>query len=214
MYSDGGGGSGGGAGFAYAGGHYGWVKYTQYWYSYLPENEGKKITYTFGERDYYKFEWVEGSRKPAANGGVDGISGAAINHGMANMTATFDRQLAETYYWFKYLAIGKTTTQKMDIMLTYMSTGAPYDFKNRPSSPFHRDNMGEFGLYRGQKMAPDDFGNYNYGFAANALGLPEWFSVAIVGAFPNSVRTWWNVLGGFDQIEDSRMIRAGYNHEW
>jgi len=68
MYSDGGGGSGGGAGFAYAGGHYGWVKYTQYWYSYLPENEGKKITYTFGERDYYKFEWVEGPNVAQGSG--------------------------------------------------------------------------------------------------------------------------------------------------
>ncbi|HKK83681.1 MAG TPA: DUF5675 family protein [Atribacterota bacterium] len=68
MYSDGGGGSGGGAGFAYAGGHYGWVKYTQYWYSYLPENEGKKITYTFGERDYYKFEWVEGPNDAQSSG--------------------------------------------------------------------------------------------------------------------------------------------------
>lgn len=137
-----------------------------------------------------------------------------MNHGMPNMTAIFDRQLAETFYWFKYLAIGKTTTQKMDIMLTYMYPGAPYDFKNRKSSPFHKENMGAFGLYREQKMAPDDFGNYNYGFAAKALGLPEWFSVAVVGLFSNSERTWWNVSGLTDEIKDSRMIRAGYNHKW
>jgi RHS repeat-associated protein len=86
MYSDGVGGSGGGAGFAYAGGHYGWVKYTQYWYSYLPENEGKKITYTFGERDYYKFEWVEGPN--VAQGGGDYFPGMPPPDGRIDLSAS------------------------------------------------------------------------------------------------------------------------------
>lgn len=131
-----------------------------------------------------------------------------------DMNKEFDRQLLQTYCQFKLWGIGKTLGQKLGILFTFMETDKMYDFKNYEESPFHISNMGEYGRYRHLIMSPDDSGNYNYGVAAQALNIPIGIAKFAPGLFKNSVRTWWNIEGGFDHIKDTRMIIRGYYHKF
>lgn len=131
------------------------------------------------------------------------------------MTEAFDRQVAEIYYTMKQYGHGKSYADRLLLVKDLAGkTGGMWDFKNRPDSPFHRSNMGAYGMYRGMKMAPDDFGNFGFGVALRAMDVNLNMATFVAGLFPNSVRTWWNVGGGFDHIKDTRMIRAGYNNIW
>ena len=80
--------------------------------------------------------------------------------------------------------------------------------KADPNSPFHIT-----GTYNGQLMHPDDFGNYNYGVSARALGLSPVDDLrgGGIGAFLlGGQHTWWNVFGLFDSWNDTKMIFKGY----
>ena len=134
---------------------------------------------------------------------------------ISNMTKLFDRQIAETYFNFKYWGLKKSFGDKMVLLATFMAKpGGMFDFKKNLESPFNKFNMGSIGLYRGTQMHPDDFGNYNFGIAARALGIPLSIAKFGAGIAPNSVRTWWNIFGGFDEYQDTQMIINGYNHRF
>ncbi len=132
---------------------------------------------------------------------------------ITDMTEAFNRQIANIYYTMKYLGEGLGPADRLLLIKDLAGkTGGIWDFKNRPDSPFHSSNMGAFGLYRGMKMAPDDFGNYGFGVALNAMDINVTLATFIVGFFPNSERTWWNLMGGFDEAKDTGFIRLGYRN--
>ena len=70
------------------------------------------------------------------------------------------------------------------------------------------------GLYQGEAFQTDDFGNYNFGVAAKAFGIYEWFAKMGAGIYQinsgTSKWSYWNSLG--DDPRDQRMIERGYNH--
>jgi len=81
--------------------------------------------------------------------------------------------------------------------------------KDDAQSPFYRG-----GYYNGRYMKAEDFGNYNYGVAARSLGISLgdalWGAGAATFIIKGSSHTWWNVLGLFDEWNDSKMIIRGY----
>jgi len=131
------------------------------------------------------------------------------------MTLAFDRQVANIYYTMKYMGEGLGPADRLLLIKNLAGkTGGLWDFKNRPQSPFHSLNMGTYGKYRNMTMSPDDFGNYGFGVALQALDINVHMAAFVAGLFPNSVRTWWNIGGGFDEIKDTRMIKTGYRNVW
>ena len=63
-------------------------------------------------------------------------------------------------------------------------------------------------------MAPDDFGNYNFGVAAKAMGFSlSWakFGAGMSQTFLQKGNDWYNWSGYFDFKRDTEMIEKGYN---
>lgn len=75
------------------------------------------------------------------------------------------------------------------------------------------------GYVNGEYFTPDDFGNYFYGAAANAMGISLLDAIQGAGAYAvyrkisghNSVITWWNLPGFFDEFKDTKTIIRGYH---
>jgi RHS repeat-associated protein len=87
----------------------------------------------------------------------------------------------------------------------------PKDFSN---SPFTKSKGGYVDVNGKRRFyTPDDFGNYFYGVAANAMGIT--LDDAIKGAgiyaiISGSVTDWTNLHGFFDEKKDTQMIIRGY----
>jgi hypothetical protein len=82
------------------------------------------------------------------------------------------------------------------------------DERGDPKSPFFKPCM-----YNRYFMHPDDFGNYNYGVAARALGLSP-IETIMGGGYGSFIlkgeHTWWNEPALFDEWKDTKMILRGY----
>lgn len=158
-------------------------------------------------------------------------------HCIKDMSAAFDKQLEETRDFFQKSA--KTYDKKSSSdMFTYFTNkahkivnfrnlvtdGADFDLKAK--GVFSESNLSENGgegyaFYHGKLLRYDDFGNYNYGVAAKAYGLPEFVATAgagvnqlvkgIQGKTPVFLN---NVRGLGDDPRDTEMIHQGYNHKF
>ena len=91
-------------------------------------------------------------------------------------------------------------------------TGAEFDIK---ITSFSETALGaKTANFEGAKMAPDDFGNYNFGVAAKAMGFSlSWakFGAGMSQTFLQKGNDWYNWSGYFDFKRDTEMIEKGYN---
>jgi hypothetical protein len=109
-----------------------------------------------------------------------------------------------------------------DVLIEYLSnffenvkTNAPFDIKQPGKGYSPKELGGHYAYYNGQPFRFDDFGNYNFGVAARAYGLPLTFAVGGAGLY----QTFWsrtpdftNPFGFFDHKRDTQMIIMGYYH--
>ncbi len=89
--------------------------------------------------------------------------------------------------------------------------GAGTEFMNPKA--FEESKFYDGGYVNGHFYAADDFGNYFYGAAANAMGITLYDAVqgaGIYAIFSGSVTDWTNWYGFFDERKDTQMIKRGY----
>jgi hypothetical protein len=103
----------------------------------------------------------------------------------------------------------------LDEFVSLVGTGSPFDLKNNSKSIFSNAQLGKQGaIYNGEHFRVDDFGNYNFGVAAKAYGVP--LDAARVGAGLyqiNEGTSSLNYFGSyFDDPRDYMMITRGYYH--
>jgi len=154
----------------------------------------------------------------ASAGGGWGTSPQAqiCGGGPGDVTTAFNNYLAETQRIFS--AVGQAYDEALPFpqsyaaKLLYFKEVNTHDLymnpKADPNSPFYTS-----GYYNKHFMRPDDFGNYNYGVAARALGFSpiEPMMGGGYGSFSlHGAHTWWNVPGLFDEWRDTQMILRGY----
>ena len=131
----------------------------------------------------------------------------------ADLTQMFDATIAETESMFSGLkdVFGMNVVGKVSFFFAYMNDNGPGDLKKHGYSY----NEVRYSIYRGQPMLFDDYGNYNYGAAANAFGIPLW--MALYGAGANQVwngkADWTNPFGFYDAKHDTEMINKGFNNK-
>ena len=104
---------------------------------------------------------------------------------------------------------------KIAFFTEMVKTNAPFDIKVKGKGFSPGEIGGQQALYNGRVYNFDDFGNYNFGVAAQALGLSENFAVFGAGfyqTFFQPTNDWSNWRGFFDHAQDTKMIRTGYNH--
>lgn len=108
-----------------------------------------------------------------------------------------------------------TLDKKLSYFRSQVGTKKPFDIK-QPGRGFSREDLkSDFAIYDGQIMKYDDFGNYNYGVAAAAFGIPLQWAIWAAG-YNQTVETmkpdWSNPEGAFDIKRDTENIIKGYNH--
>ena len=138
-------------------------------------------------------------------------------------TDKFDDQLAYTAAYFsiageyfdaRYSNGVVRESQKMQWFINQVGTGDEFDIKSTTFSP---EELGgrPGGFYRGRWMTSEDFGNYNYGYAARSFGYSERW--AKMGAGGNQIGKgnpdFYNFNGFFDRSNDTPYIIDGYYHE-
>jgi hypothetical protein len=94
--------------------------------------------------------------------------------------------------------------------------GAQFDIK-APGHEYDPAVLGSrWATYNKEAWRFDDFGNYNFGVAANALGVP--LELAKFGAGLNQIGKGQgditNPKGYFDEKRDTQKIIQGYNHKF
>lgn len=128
-------------------------------------------------------------------------------------TERFNRQLRETRSFFSYL--GKKWNGLLPIKLYlffyYTNTGSYFDLKHKG---WGRKELGEYSLFNGHCLRFDDYGNYNYGAAAKAMGLSLFWAKLGAGInqlFPGEgTPDFTNWHGFFDNRNDTHLIELGY----
>ena len=145
-----------------------------------------------------------------------------------DLTKEFKQQLRETRKFFKNLknlydlsglALGPVTNEamRMEAFRTLTTDGGKFDLKNLD------DGNGTFGYrtlkngayYKGELFRFDDFGNYNFGVAANAYGYSLKFVQFAAGINQmTKFFEWQHWTTFFDDPRDYKMIERGYNLEW
>jgi hypothetical protein len=110
-----------------------------------------------------------------------------------------------------------TFRSKLSFFKSQVGTNAPYDIKQKGKGYSPSDLGANYAFYNGQLLRYDDFGNYNYGVAAAAFGIP--LNVALMGAgynqtFQTGSPDWSNPSGYFDHSRDTKFIIQGYNHKF
>jgi hypothetical protein len=109
---------------------------------------------------------------------------------------------------------------RLDYFKSQVTNNSPYDLK-RAEGPFNVNGdvnfLNGYGFFEGKLLRSDDFGNFNYGIAAKAFGVPEF--VGEVGA---GIRQFFDYfkrdspMGGistfFDDPKDNYMIKQGYKY--
>ena len=141
-----------------------------------------------------------------------------------DQSARFDLQLSLTYWTFKNLSDDHNAPNCID-WLTFadlVKTGAPFDLKyeNTETGEFNSFSNtavgGNYGLYNGECFALDDFGNFNFGVAAYAYGIPQYIARCGGGLYQvfstGKDYDLMNWPGCGDQSRDSEMINRGYNY--
>ena len=103
---------------------------------------------------------------------------------------------------------------KLSFFASQVGNNKPYDIK-QPGKGYSPEEIGaRYAYYNGQKFRYDDFGNYNYGYAAATLGLS--LRMSLFGAGVNQVlkgnADWTNWKGFFDHSRDTEYIIKGYYH--
>lgn len=93
--------------------------------------------------------------------------------------------------------------------------GAQTEFMNPKAfkGPFNKDGKGKGGYVNGEYFAPDDFGNYFYGVAAESMGILSISAIqgaGIYAIFSGSVTDKTNFVGFFDEKKDTKTIIRGY----
>lgn len=106
--------------------------------------------------------------------------------------------------------------EALDFFESMVGTRKKFDLKQKGKGYSPEELGAEFAFYDGELWNFDDFGNYNYGVAARAFGLPLW--LAFAGAGINQTFHSWspdltNFVGFFDHKRDTYMILRGYYHE-
>jgi RHS repeat-associated protein len=106
--------------------------------------------------------------------------------------------------------------EALDFFESMVGTRKKFDLKQKGKGYSPEELGAEFAFYDGELWNSDDFGNYNYGVAARAFGLPLW--LAFAGAGINQTFHSWspdltNFVGFFDHKRDTYMILRGYYHE-
>jgi hypothetical protein len=159
-----------------------------------------------------------------ANGAVTGAFTMLFNelaHNARYSSAKFKAQLEKTRAYFSEMSklIDEMSLCPESAFLTKsaffamkVKTGAEYDIKR---TSFRRQTLdGDFAIFEGARMAPDDFGNYNYGVAAKAMGFSltyAKFGAGMSQTFLQNGNDWSNWWGFFDFKRDTEMIEKGYN---
>jgi len=140
--------------------------------------------------------------------------------GYRDVTAEFDEQLSNTMIYFSLAKhrfdreFPKDRLRRYIFFRNKVNDEAVFDIKR---TSFSRANLGaEYGVYRGQILRYDDFGNYNFGLAARSFGMT--LKEALRGAGLNQIRKldpdFSNSLGYFDHSQDTQLIIKGFFHEW
>ena len=154
-----------------------------------------------------------------------------------DMSDAFDKQLEETRDYFQQSAKAYDEKPSSDMFTCFtgkvhklenfrklVTDGAEFDLKAK--GVFSESNLSKndgkgYAFCHGKLLRYDDFGNYNYGVAAKAYGLPEF--VATAGAGVNQLVKGIqektpvflnNVRGLGDDPRDTEMIHQGYNHKF
>jgi hypothetical protein len=130
-------------------------------------------------------------------------------------TEIFNAQLQQTRDTFAATAqvvhdmapLGAETAMRLETFRGMVTDHAAFDLKTNQNLPYTPHAMGrDYAMYNGKIFYPNDFGNYNYGVAANAFGFTQ--STAQGGAEVNQL---WK-SGTFDSQRSQDMIVQGYNH--
>ena len=106
---------------------------------------------------------------------------------------------------------------KLIVFSELVETGGKFDLKNGSFSPEELGNV-KYAYYNNVLYYYEEFGNYNYGFAANSFDIP--LSLALEGAGFNEVYKYLrkkdgcpnftNYIGFFDNYDATKSIIRGY----
>lgn len=149
----------------------------------------------------------------------------ATNGGGPDLTSEFNQRVSDMQAVFG--AIGNTYNDMYGgPILSYPAKfaafgyiqykGARTEFMNPKA--FKTSDFYKGGYVNGKDYAADDFGNYFYGVAANAMGITLDDAIKGAGAYAvyrkllghNSALTWWNLPGFLDEFKDTKTIIRGY----
>ncbi len=145
-----------------------------------------------------------------------------------NTTEMFNQTIAETKIVFgklgemidglPYDAVTRYGI-KMYVFAELVGNGKPYDLKEHG---YHYTDIGYESWYNGNRVGYQDYGNYNFGVAANSLGL--FLDDALFGAGMNELKKWvtgndgnpnfLNTRGYFDSPKATNLIIRGYNGQF
>ena len=118
--------------------------------------------------------------------------------------------------WKLILSPFDTSKEALEFFASMVGTGKKFDLKQDGKGYSRNDLGGKYAVYEGEIWNFDDFGNYNYGVAARAFGLPLWLALAGAG-YNQTFQSWTpdltNIIGFFDHKRDTYMILRGYYHE-
>jgi hypothetical protein len=129
-------------------------------------------------------------------------------------TDKFKQQLHETRAFFTYLGCKWKGffPVKLCLFFYYTNTGSYFDLKHKG---WGKKELGIYSMFNGYCMRYDDYGNYNFGAAARAMGLSlGWakLGAGINQLFPGEgVPDFSNWSGFFDNRNDTHLIELGYH---
>jgi hypothetical protein len=133
---------------------------------------------------------------------------------VADQTEKFKLQLKETRTHFNYLGIKWKgfLPVKLCLFYYYTHTKSYFDLKYKG---WGRKEIGEYSVFNNHRLRFDDYGNYNFGAAARAMGLSLFWAKLGAGInqmFPGEgVPDFSNFNGFFDNKNDTRLIESGYS---
>ncbi len=148
------------------------------------------------------------------------------DEGLVDRTSQFNKTIKDTKEYFSNLRIitdvfyllsspEVVVAGKLYTFSQLTETGAKFDLKN---GEYSEKNADKYSLYNGKKVFFEEYGNYNFGVAAAAFGIP--IEITLAGAGLNELWKWWknedgnpdfsNWIGFFDNRDATSGIIRGY----
>ena len=145
---------------------------------------------------------------------------------LVDRTSQFNKTVKDTKEYFSTLRIitdasclllspEVVVASKLYVFSQLTETGAKFDLKN---GEYSEKNADKYSLYNGKKVFFEEYGNYNFGVASAAFGIP--IEITLAGAGLNELWKWWknedgnpdfsNWIGFFDNRDATSGIIRGY----